>query len=150
MFGQKCKAELKLVKSGVSILREANEELKVKLLDTRIEGDRLRAEIVKIKDALNDTGKLRAECAKLKEVLKEAERVTVIPPLDWTEGEPREQGWYFVAVPLTVGTQTNGCTTTALFYNPAARCRWMRGEKGNAERFEQEVIAYMEAPEYEK
>ena len=146
MFGQKCKAELKLVKSGVSILREANEELKVKLLDTRIEGDRLRAEIVKIKDALNDTGKLRAECAKLKEVLKEAERVTVIPPLDWTEGEPKEQGWYFVAwkpMPLA------DTKTTALFYNPAARCKWMRGEKGNAERFEQEVIAYIEAPEYE-
>ena len=140
MFGRKCKADLAEIKRGSKILREVNEELKVKLLDTRIEGDRLRAEIVKIKDALNDTGKLRAECAKLKEVLKEAERVTVIPPLDWTEGEPKEQGWYFIA-------HAEG--TTALFYNPAARCKWMRGEKGNAERFEQEVIAYIEAPEYE-
>ena len=66
---------------------------------------------------------------------------------EWTKGEPSKIGWYFVAwkpMPLA------DTKTTALFYNPAARCKWMRGEKGNAERFEQEVIAYMEAPEYEK
>ena len=66
------------------------------------------------------------------------------PPLTWIEGEPSKQGWYFA---LSVWCDEQ--TTTALFYNPAARCKWMRGEKGNAERFEQEVIAYMEAPEYE-
>ena len=66
----------------------------------------------------------------------------------WFKGEPRDMGWYFVAIkpfnPLA------DIQTTALFYNPAARCRWMRGEKGNAERFEREVIAYMEVPNYEK
>ena len=60
---------------------------------------------------------------------------------EWTKGEPSKIGWYFVS---------HKTGTTALFYNPAARCKWMRGEKGNAERFEQEVIAYMEAPDYEK
>jgi hypothetical protein len=64
----------------------------------------------------------------------------------WFKGEPRDMGWYFVAIkpfnPLA------DIRTTALFYNPAARCRWMRGEKGNAERFEREVIAYIETPEY--
>ena len=66
----------------------------------------------------------------------------------WFKGEPRDMGWYFVAIkpfnPLA------DIQTTALFYNPAARCRWMRGEKGNAERFEREIIAYMEVPNYEK
>ncbi len=67
----------------------------------------------------------------------------VIPePLAWISGEPKDTGWYFVATPAYY--------TTALFYNPAARCRWMRGEKGNAERFEREIIAYMEVPNYEK
>ena len=107
-----------------------------KLVNVRLDCERLRAEVARLTD-------------ELIEVTIPVEEIRV-DPLNWIKGEPREQGWYFVAVPLTVGTQTNGCTTTALFYNPAARCRWMRGEKGNAERFEQEVIAYMEAPEYEK
>ena len=64
---------------------------------------------------------------------------------EWTKGEPSKIGWYFVAC----GFSDDDTRTTALFYNPAARCKWMRGEKGNAERFEQEVIAYIEAPEYE-
>jgi hypothetical protein len=134
MFGRKCKADLEQIKRGSKILREVNEELKVKLLDTRIEGDRLRAEIA----ALSDNIKLLQEIEPAKYITIEA--------ANWIEGEPREQGWYFVAwkpMPLA------DTKTTALFYNPAARCKWMRGEKGNAERFEQEVIAYIEAPEYE-
>ena len=72
----------------------------------------------------------------------------VIPePLAWISGEPKDTGWYFVA---TGEWAEPGYYTTALFYNPAARCRWMRGEKGNAERFEREIIAYMEVPNYEK
>jgi hypothetical protein len=67
------------------------------------------------------------------------------PPLTWTKGEPSKIGWYFVAC----GFSDDDTRTTALFYNPAARCKWMRGEKGNAERFEGKVIAYMEVPEYE-
>ena len=70
----------------------------------------------------------------------------ITEPLAWISGEPKDTGWYFVAIkpfsPLA------DIQTTALFYNPAARCRWMRGEKGNAERFEREVIAYIETPEY--
>jgi hypothetical protein len=71
----------------------------------------------------------------------------ITEPLAWISGEPKDTGWYFVA---TGEWAEPGYYTTALFYNPAARCRWMRGEKGNAERFEREVIAYMEVPNYEK
>ena len=108
-----------------------------------------------------DVEQLTADKAELKRVngilMGEVDRKTNLlnemldknnPPLTWTEGEPKEQGWYFVATDLFYGQDFR--VTTALFYNPAARCKWMRGEKGNAERFEQEVIAYMEAPEYEK
>jgi len=104
-----------------------------KLVNVRLDCERLRAEVARLTD-------------ELIEVTIPVEEIRV-DPLNWIEGEPREQGWYFVAwkpMPLA------DTKTTALFYNPAARCKWMRGEKGNAERFEQEVIAYMEAPEYEK
>ncbi len=67
-------------------------------------------------------------------------------PLEWIEGEPKEKGFYFVAIAPNMPLAD--IQTTALFYNPAARCRWMRGEKGNAERFEGEVIAHIKAPEY--
>ena len=103
-----------------------------KLVNVRLDCERLRAEVARLTD-------------ELIEVTIPVEEIRV-DPLNWIEGEPREQGWYFVAwkpMPLA------DTKTTALFYNPAARCRWMRGEKGNAERFEQEVIAYIEAPEYE-
>ena len=106
-----------------------------------------------------DVEQLTADKAELKRVngilMGEVDRKTNLlnemldknnPPLTWTEGEPKEQGWYFVA---TGEWAEPGYATTALFYNPAARCKWMRGEKGNAERFEWDVIAYMEAPEYE-
>ena len=136
MFGRKCKADLEQIKRGSKILREVNEELKVKLLDTRIEGDRLRA----------DKARLEAEVGALNDNIKFLEQIDLTyNPIPWVKGEPREQGWYFVA-----HVQDGFNTVTALFYNPAARCKWMRGEKGNAERFEQEVIAYMEVPEYEK
>jgi len=103
-----------------------------KLVNVRLDCERLRAEVARLTD-------------ELIEVTIPVEEIRV-DPLNWIEGEPREQGWYFVAwkpMPLA------DTKTTALFYNPAARCKWMRGEKGNAERFEQEVIAYIEAPEYE-
>ena len=103
-----------------------------KLVNARLDCERLRAEVARLTD-------------ELIEVTIPVEEIRV-DPLNWIEGEPREQGWYFVAwkpMPLA------DTKTTALFYNPAARCKWMRGEKGNAERFEQEVIAYIEAPEYE-
>ena len=102
-----------------------------KLVNVRLDCERLRAEVARLTD-------------ELIEVTIPVEEIRV-DPLNWIEGEPREQGWYFVAwkpMPLA------DTKTTALFYNPAARCKWMRGEKGNAERFEQEVIAYIEAPEY--
>ena len=107
-----------------------------KLVNVRLDCERLRAEVARLTD-------------ELIEVTIPVEETLEFDPIlpDWIEGEPREQGWYFVAwkpMPLA------DTKTTALFYNPAARCKWMRGEKGNAERFEQEVIAYIEAPEYEK
>ena len=104
-----------------------------KLVNVRLDCERLRAEVARLTD-------------ELIEVTIPVEEIRV-DPLNWIKGEPREQGWYFVAwkpMPLA------DTKTTALFYNPAARCKWMRGEKGNAERFEQEVIAYIEAPEYEE
>ena len=106
-----------------------------KLVNARLDCERLRAEVARLTD-------------ELIEVTIPVEETLEFDPIlpDWIEGEPREQGWYFVAwkpMPLA------DTKTTALFYNPAARCKWMRGEKGNAERFEQEVIAYIEAPEYE-
>ena len=106
-----------------------------KLVNVRLDCERLRAEVARLTD-------------ELIEVTIPVEETLEFDPIlpDWIEGEPREQGWYFVAwkpMPLA------DTKTTALFYNPAARCKWMRGEKGNAERFEQEVIAYIEAPEYE-
>ena len=104
-----------------------------KLVNVRLDCERLRAEVARLTD-------------ELIEVTIPVEEIRV-DPLNWIEGEPREQGWYFVAwkpMPLA------DTKTTALFYNPAARCKWMRGEKGNAERFGGKVIAYMEAPEYEK
>ncbi len=66
-------------------------------------------------------------------------------PLEWIDGEPKENGFYFVA---TNKWAAQGYETTALFYNPAARCRWMRGDQGNSERFEGEVVAHIKAPEY--
>ena len=67
-------------------------------------------------------------------------------PLEWIEGEPKEKGFYFVAIAPNMPLAD--IQTTTLFYNPAARCRWMRGDQGNSERFEGEVIAYIKAPEY--
>ena len=104
-----------------------------KLVNVRLDCERLRAEVARLTD-------------ELIEVTIPVEEIRV-DPLNWIEGEPREQGWYFVATDLFYGQDFR--VTTALFYNPAARCKWMRGEKGNAERFEREVIAYIEAPEYE-
>ena len=104
-----------------------------KLVNVRLDCERLRAEVARLTD-------------ELIEVTIPVEEIRV-DPLNWIKGEPREQGWYFVATDLFYGQDFR--VTTALFYNPAARCKWMRGEKGNAERFEQEVIAYIEAPEYE-
>ena len=105
-----------------------------KLVNARLDCERLRAEVARLTD-------------ELIEVTIPVEEIRV-DPLNWIEGEPREQGWYFVATDLFYGQDFR--VTTALFYNPAARCKWMRGEKGNAERFEGKVIAYIEAPEYEE
>ncbi len=104
---------------------------------------------------LVDIEKLQEELRQANEAMDLLSSQPVIPepitevipePLAWISGEPKDTGWYFVAIkpfnPLA------DIQTTALFYNPAARCRWMRGEKGNAERFEREVIAYIETPEY--
>ena len=104
-----------------------------KLVNVRLDCERLRAEVARLTD-------------ELIEVTIPVEEIRV-DPLNWIKGEPKEQGWYFVATDLFYGQDFR--VTTALYYNPAARCKWMRGEKGNAERFEQEVIAYIEAPEYE-
>jgi len=52
--------------------------------------------------------------------------------LTWHKGEPKEMGWYLV--------KADGIK--ALHYNPLGRCRWMRGEKGNAERFDGVVYEY--------
>ena len=107
--------------------------------------DQLKEEKQHLEIALRDTEQANE---RLKSRLKDAERVVIKPPIEWISGEPKDTGWYFVAIkpfnPLA------DIQTTALFYNPAARCRWMRGEKGNAERFEREIIAYMEVPNYEK
>ena len=112
-----------------------------KLVNVRLDCERLRAKISELSKTVNK----HIETIK---TLNEAPPMFIdLSPLEWTHGEPKEQGWYFVAwkpMPLA------DTKTTALFYNPAARCKWMRGEKGNAERFEQEVIAYIEAPEYEE
>ena len=109
-----------------------------RLTNITIENQKLTAEVA----ALNDNIKL------LEDV--EPEQIKA-DPLNWICGEPKKLGWYFVAYE---SKPENDIVTKsgqlALFYNPAARCRWMRGEKGNAERFEQEVIAYIEAPEYEE
>ena len=106
--------------------------------------DQLKEEKQHLEIALRDTEQANE---RLKSRLKDAERVVIKPPIEWISGEPKDTGWYFVA---TGEWAEPGYYTTALFYNPAARCRWMRGEKGNAERFEREIIAYMEVPNYEK
>ena len=59
--------------------------------------------------------------------------------LTWHKGEPKESGWYLVRwKPMPLADKK----TEALHYNPLGRCRWMRGEKGNAERFDGVVYEY--------
>ena len=94
---------------------------------------------IALRDAEEAMDLLRAQPAT------EATKVVTTEPLEWTDGEPKEKGFYFVA---TNKWAAQGYETTTLFYNPAARCRWMRGDQGNSERFEGEVIAYIKAPEY--
>ena len=106
------------------------------LLKVRLENEGLRAEVAALKSDNESLSKDIKENS-LNVIINELE----VDPLTWICGEPKKLGWYFVAHP-------NG--TTILYYNPASsRSKWMRGEKGNAERFEGKVIAYMEAPEYE-
>jgi len=101
------------------------------LLKVRLENEGLRAEVAGYVERVND---LSTKLSEKPESIK-------ADPLNWICGEPKKLGWYFVAHPTG---------TTILYYNPASsRSKWMRGEKGNAERFEGKVIAYMEAPEYE-
>jgi hypothetical protein len=94
---------------------------------------------IALRDAEEAMDLLRAQPAT------EATKVVTTEPLEWTDGEPKEKGFYFVA---TNKWADHGYETTTLFYNPAARCRWMRGDQGNSERFEGEVIAHIKAPEY--
>jgi hypothetical protein len=122
MFNKKKIAELE---EALEVKQKFMSSLKEQLTDKKIESNWLRADNAMLKK-------------KLKEISVPIEQTII--PLDWITGEPKEQGWYFVA-------HAEG--TTTLFFNPASsRARWMRGEKGNAERFESEVIAYIKAPEY--
>ena len=136
MFNKKKKQILELQKEidWKTNLAHSRQEV---LTNSRIENDKLIAETVRLKIELSAESD-HIKC--LEAEIKLPEIVVKRSPLDWTLGEPRKIGWYFVA-------HAEG--TTALYYNPAARCRWMRGEKGNAERFEQAVTAYMEVPKYE-
>ena len=95
---------------------------------------------IALRDAEEAMDLLRAQPAT------EATKVVTTEPLEWTDGEPKEKGFYFVAIAPNMPLAD--IQTTTLFYNPAARCRWMRGDQGNSERFEGEVIAYIKAPEY--
>ncbi len=135
MFGRKRIAELEAI---------INEKLQVISIQAEVLRDKSRtiSHMGKELDYANEAMDLLSSQPVISEPITE-----VIPePLAWISGEPKDTGWYFVAIkpfsPLA------DIQTTALFYNPAARCRWMRGEKGNAERFEREIIAYIETPEY--
>jgi hypothetical protein len=123
-----------------SDIHEANEIIESK-------GDVIRLLYSKVAKLENDKKTLANLCKSYKAELDEPVDIYVAH-LDWITGEPKELGWYFVAheEPYLMSFRT---VTTTLFYNPASsRSRWMRGEKGNAERFEGEVIAYIEAPGY--
>ena len=149
MFNKKKKQILELKKEidWKTNLAHSRQET---LTNSRIENDKLIAETVRLKIELsaesdhikcleNENERLESLCLEeIKRPLTRSEMTNIETP--WILGEPRKIGWYFVA-------HAEG--TTALYYNPAARCRWMRGEKGNAERFEQAVTAYMEVPKYE-
>ncbi len=95
---------------------------------------------IALRDAEEAMDLLRAQPAT------EVTKVVTTEPLEWIDGEPKERGFYFVAIAPNMPLAD--IQTTALFYNPAARCRWMRGDQGNSERFEGEVIAHIKAPEY--
>ena len=106
-----------------------------KLLAVRLENEGLRAELAGLRIDIKGLMDEIVIDEKLISMMKQEQSINISPYI-WIKGEPKKQGWYFT-------------DKGALFYNPAARCKWMRGEKGNAERFEGKVIAYIEAPEDE-
>jgi len=136
MFNKKKIQELE---KEIKWKNEVAESRQAKLTECRVENDRLVADAVKmnatILEQIDEIFALNLD-AELPEIVVDESLFT------WIDGEPKEKGWYFV--------QASNEYKTVLYYNPVARCRWMRGELGNAERFEREVVAYMKAPDYEK
>jgi hypothetical protein len=141
MFGRKKIAELREeIRLDNICLDLANGRIDLLLVDI----EKLQEELRQANEAMD----LLSSQPVIPEPITDVSTDVFTDVLAWISGEPKDTGWYFVAIkpfnPLA------DIQTTALFYNPAARCRWMRGEKGNAERFEREIIAYMEVPNYEK
>ena len=134
------KKKIKELEAEIDFKTQVAETRQERYLAVKGENEKLRADITGLVERVNSLSNQIVD-------LKGIEPKTIkADPLIWICGEPKKQGWYFVAwKPMPLADYK----TTSLYYNPAARCRWMRGEKGNAERFEQEVIAYIEAPEYE-
>ena len=138
MFGRKKIAELREeIRLDNICLDLANGRIDLLLVDI----EKLQEELRQANEAMD----LLSSQPVIPEPITDVSTDVFTDVLAWISGEPKDTGWYFVA---TGEWAEPGYYTTALFYNPAARCRWMRGEKGNAERFEREVIAYIETPEY--
>jgi hypothetical protein len=57
--------------------------------------DQLKEEKQHLEIALRDTEQANE---RLKSRLKDAERVVIKPPIEWISGEPKDTGWYFVAL----------------------------------------------------
>jgi hypothetical protein len=160
MFNKKKIAELE---KEIAFKTEVAKTRQDKLVDSRLDCERLRAEKVALEqsflelkaESTNDNEALRNEISRLKGVLVETETpITRIDPLEWIEGEPKEGGWYFTVYEFDTftGRPEGGqeSCTLPLFFNPASRNKWMYGDKGDSERFGGKVVAYIKVPDYEK
>jgi hypothetical protein len=121
------KEEIKRLEEEIEKLSGDNAELKksIELQQHIHEGETEKYRLALIRDDERET-LLTSRIADLERSLEAKEGLT------WHKGEPKEMGWYLV--------KADGIK--ALHYNPLGRCRWMRGEKGNAERFDGVVYEY--------
>ncbi len=141
MFGRKANRIKELQDSVSYFKRRVSIELEISRKKQREIND--KNEIIENLEKMIVT--LKADISLFIQERNNAAQLTIINNPEWIDGEPKTLGWYFVA---TDEWAEPGYYTTALFYNPAARCRWMRGDQGNSERFEGEVVAHIKAPEY--
>jgi hypothetical protein len=128
------KEEIKRLEEEIEKLSGDNAELKksIELQQHIHEGETEKYRLALIRDDERET-LLTSRIADLERSLEAKEG------LAWHKGEPKESGWYLVRwKPMPLADKK----TEALHYNPLGRCRWMRGEKGNAERFDGVVYEY--------